>query len=124
MKKIKRKRLSRDQVSIHGKIDYIIRKAQEHDSRVVQLGKFVFFQLKPVMHGCLIPKIISPCVYHEMGKDRSLMFWKRHLVFKSHGMHSTELKEISSSSCRRMAEHVLFSAIRRGKSCKERVCNV
>jgi len=123
MKKIKRKRLSRDQVSIHGEIDYIIRKAQEHDSRVVQLGKFVFFQLKPVMHGCLIPKIISPCVYHEMGKDRSLMFWKRHLVFKSHGMHSTELKGISSSSHLMMAEPVRLSVIRRRKSCKEHVCN-
>jgi len=42
MRKIK-KRLKRDQVSIHGEIDYIIGRAQEHGSRVVQLGKFVFF---------------------------------------------------------------------------------
>lgn len=35
--------VSRDEVSINREADYIIKKAQAHDSRVVGLGRLVFF---------------------------------------------------------------------------------
>jgi hypothetical protein len=39
----KQRLLSRDEVSINREADYIIKKAQAHDSRVVGLGSLVFF---------------------------------------------------------------------------------
>ena len=39
----KKKRLSREQISIAGEADYIINRAQEYDSRVVSLGSLIFF---------------------------------------------------------------------------------
>jgi hypothetical protein len=43
MKRRKQRLLSREQVSINKEADYIIRKAQVHDSLVVRLGGLVFF---------------------------------------------------------------------------------
>jgi hypothetical protein len=43
MKRRKERRLSREEVSINREADYIIKKAQLHDSRVVSLGRLVFF---------------------------------------------------------------------------------
>jgi hypothetical protein len=43
MKRRKQRLLSREEVSINGEADYIIKKAQVHDSRVVRLGGLVFF---------------------------------------------------------------------------------
>ncbi len=43
MSKQKRRKLSRDQISVTGEANHIIGKAQEHDARVVTLGSIVFF---------------------------------------------------------------------------------
>lgn len=43
MKRPKRRRLNREEVSINREADYIIKKAQVHDSRVVGLGGLVYF---------------------------------------------------------------------------------
>lgn len=43
MKQGKKRLLSREEVSINREADYIIKKAQVHDSRVVGLGGLVFF---------------------------------------------------------------------------------
>ena len=43
MKRRKQQPLSRDKVSINKEADYIIKKAQVYDSRVVGLGGLVFF---------------------------------------------------------------------------------
>jgi hypothetical protein len=43
MKQRKQRLISREEVSINGEADYIIKKAQAHDSRVVGLGGLVFF---------------------------------------------------------------------------------
>ena len=43
MKRRKERLLSREEVGINREADYIIKKAQVHDSRVVSLGGLVFF---------------------------------------------------------------------------------
>jgi len=43
MKRREQRLLNRDEVSINREADYIIKKAQVHDSRVVGLGGLVFF---------------------------------------------------------------------------------
>ena len=46
MKRRKQRLLSREEVSINREADYIIKKAQVHDSRVVGLRGLVFFSTK------------------------------------------------------------------------------
>ena len=43
MKRRKQRRLNREEVSVNKEADYIIKKAQARDSRVVWLGGLVFF---------------------------------------------------------------------------------
>ena len=43
MNRRKQRLLSREEVSINREADYIIKKAQVYDSRVVRLGELVFF---------------------------------------------------------------------------------
>lgn len=43
MRRRKKRTLSRDQICITGEAEYIIRKAQERDTRIVTLGTLVFF---------------------------------------------------------------------------------
>lgn len=43
MKRRKQRLLSREEISINRETDYIIKKAQLHDSRVVGLGGLIFF---------------------------------------------------------------------------------
>lgn len=43
MKRRKQRLLSREEVSINSEADYIIKKAQVYDSRVVSLGALIFF---------------------------------------------------------------------------------
>jgi hypothetical protein len=46
MKRRKQRLLSREEVSINREADYIIKKAQVYDSRVVGLGGLVFFSTR------------------------------------------------------------------------------
>jgi hypothetical protein len=39
----KKKKLNRNQISIIGEANYIIKRAQNYDSRIVSLGSFIFF---------------------------------------------------------------------------------
>jgi len=39
----KKKKLNREQISVLGETNYIISRAQHHDSRVVSLGSLIFF---------------------------------------------------------------------------------